>query len=1009
MCAVVHFQRCMPFGAGGGAAVVAAGACVEPPQNDRGAKRAGRRRALAPWAPQPSLEASISPRALRGALALAGLLAVGSRRPAACRRAGPTMELIPPPVSESSEDGRPLDSEEEPTWKRKIRQSWYADDVVSVARIVMAVAVGKEATEVHRVLAQEAVISNHNRFTRMLRAFRRGNVSPHHAVELFRLVEVWFRNMLPNVNAWNGVIYAFVLAGRMEEALDLVRAMERGEDRRLPLPDLKTYGSLLLGLAEARGATAAGSILARMTLRGLEPDAVIYNMMVLACIRMTPPDIDSARFWLRKGEERLQREGGPAKLIRGLRQPVALYNALMTGYAKMGRIMDTFAVLGSMRCRGIRPDSYTFHILMNMCMKNSTSGVEECRQLLRLMQQMHVEPSAENYNMLISGYGSSGQLTSALRVANRMREAGIPWSSYTYFHLIGAVIAAGQVELSLRLLAKMRKDGVRPLEMHYCLAFVGLARASFYEDAGRVFRRMASVKDLTDPVAYNMMVGIYCQQRDMESALELRELMEVRGIGPNAMTYRILLEGYTLQQQWQDVLALEGPFLELRERVEKAAVDPTANVADRARAKVALEDPREVNNWKKAYYSLIDAAVWGGQWSRGVLLLEDMVERGLPMDPRKHFRLLADAKPSVRNAQGPMEELLARGRRQAVGALEEEEQQLREAQMRWLRRTPNLVAPGALPQLPSTKAPVVQVPPNLFCASFSPDWLSGTEGAEGARATKPSRSITEVLEFCLGGGTPSAEEAYRVVHDYHHATVHRRAVATVNLPFGRYVIGRTAPETLESLQQLFDKFGRPGAPASPVYVFLRPAAASLDAHLALLAAAAATPDDVLLLRGPEEPAVVDGLTEECRERGDRSLGYALAASLAGMPAAALVNNGLLIAFDNTFEQVAPQEFEASLLSVLGNSMLSSRLGAAAPEAPGTVSGNDSQLAWASWLSRQRLRQLVRCVPDGGVRLDGALHQPAASKAYFFKVRTLRNNQVAVDLWVEDEGATVEFT
>lgn len=75
-------------------------------------------------------------------------------------------------------------------------------------------------------------------------------------------------------------------------------------------------------------------------------------------------------------------------------------------------------------------------------------------------------------------YGSTGQMTLALQVANRMREAGgleshscrqagVAWNGNTYLNLIRAVSSAGQVELALRMLGRMRSDGVRPGAAHY--------------------------------------------------------------------------------------------------------------------------------------------------------------------------------------------------------------------------------------------------------------------------------------------------------------------------------------------------------------------------------------------------------------------------------------------------------------------------------------------------------------------------------------------------------------
>ena len=45
---------------------------------------------------------------------------------------------------------------------------------------------------------------------------------------------------------------------------------------------------------------------------------------------------------------------------------------------------------------------------------------------------MGVNPDTSNYNVLIRGYGTSGQLTSAMRVANRMRADNVKWDRWLF-------------------------------------------------------------------------------------------------------------------------------------------------------------------------------------------------------------------------------------------------------------------------------------------------------------------------------------------------------------------------------------------------------------------------------------------------------------------------------------------------------------------------------------------------------------------------------------------------
>jgi len=897
----------------------------------------------------------------------------------------PAMALSPPPTEPKEVEAfQETMFDDEPSWLTKLRRSLHSKDWVAVARIVMAIGGSKDAEELHRVLAEESTRKpgNPSSFCTLLQHLRTSDTPAHHAVELFRMVEPWFRRGTRTVSQWNVVLMAFIRAGRIAEALELVRQMELGEDESMPPPDQKTYTMLMLAIAEHQGTTASASLLARISSRGLEPDGISYLFMVVMHVRSVPPNMEAAKHWLRKAEYRMLQENKAAGFNRGV---VCLYNTMMSGYTKLGMLKDAFSVLGCLRARSIKPDSYTFQILMHACMQYSPYGVQECRQLLRVMQQMGVEPTTANYNVLIRGYGLSGQLTSALRIANRMREAGVPWNRYTYYYLISAVVTAGQVELSLRLLAKMRRDGVRPTSMHYTIAFVGLARAGFYDDAGRVFRRLTSINNLAAQYAYNMMIAINCQRGDMREAVEVQQGMESVGYASNALTYRILLQGYARARDWDAVLSLQDDFLGLRRRLTATVEDGASTPAARNQALVSLQDPDEVRNWTLAYHFLIEAATAMGDNARAVKVLEDMVEQGLPINIDKHAALLDDAEESVRFKFGGAHTSFL-----PPPAFEEDEEmeQRRTAQTEWVRRVPRmraaLTAVRHVPQLgaqanagspPAVRRgqwqlgqvgdQAIQIPPHLFCASFDPSWLQ--DKAQSDR-------MSGLFERCLAGEPASYQDCYRAIHDHHHATVHLRELASVRLPTGHVLIGRTAAETIETLQDLFSTFGEPGKPNSASYVFMRPSAASFDAHIALLAAGALYPDKVLLVQS-EEIEAFESLSKECQSRGARSLSYAIVSSLENMPAAALLNSKVLIAHGRDLEHSEPEVFESELRSALFVSSGQNIVERAQGSGPA---------AWQAWLRQHQLRQLIRCDKETDlVRLDGTQHLPAISQAPFF--------------------------
>ncbi|CAJ1413478.1 unnamed protein product [Effrenium voratum] len=497
--------------------------------------------------------------------------------------------------------------------------------------------------EMISILAEETMGLPVENFRWLLRAMRRADVSPESLVQLYHRVEEWFLEQEPNQEQWAQVVYALALSGRLEEAAKIVETMEEGSDRRFPKPDARMYNLLVQEVAKRQGLSAASRLLTRVYAQGLVPEALFFLLLVVAHCAASPSQLDRAKLFLRRGEQlmRSQRFGFRLDLKY---DPLYLYTALMAGYFRVGRFSDVFTMLGVMRQRGIRPNFVTFSILQKTCFARPNAAAE-VRQLLRVMEQIRVDPETTNYNDLIQCYGQSGQMTLALQVANRMREAGIRWNKVTYLNLIKAVGSAGQVELALRLLTRMRSDGVRPEGAHYTCAFIGLARAGYYEDAQRVFQRLVDLGGVRNQFAYNMMMAIHCRRGDMEAAQEVMESMKDAGWPPDVMTYRIMLEGHIAACDWPAALGLQEAVADLRHGLLRLRQDPQVPEAAKAAAQEQLGLEQA---WTKVYHLLVDAAVYNAEWSRAVNLTEELTSYGLPVNYRKHARLLEDVDSSTR-------------------------------------------------------------------------------------------------------------------------------------------------------------------------------------------------------------------------------------------------------------------------------------------------------------------------------------------------------------------------
>ncbi|OLQ12600.1 hypothetical protein AK812_SmicGene3430 [Symbiodinium microadriaticum] len=219
----------------------------------------------------------------------------------------------------------------------------------------------------------------------------------------------------------------------------------------------------------------------------------------------------------------------------------------------------------------------------------------------------------------------------------------------------------------------------------------------------------------------------------------------------------------------------------------------------------------------------------------------------------------------------------------------------------------------------------------------------------------------------------------------------------------------------QKLRELFDAFGWPGTNGA-VYAFLRPAAAKLDALLAILSAAAAYPEDVLLLRSQEE-AIMSNLTLECRERNCRAISFSLASMLRQLPAGLLANQRFLVTNSQDVVKTKCRDFDDSFRKSLVQKQAQAEMTAfrkIEPEEDNEIvepgqdeedeedkrRGDDASV-WVSWLRRHRLHQMMRF--DGEqLRLDGIMHRPALSEGDSFRARAQSNGEVSVDVALPEQ-------
>ena len=124
----------------------------------------------------------------------------------------------------------------------------------------------------------------------------------------------------------------------------------------------------------------------------------------------------------------------------------ATYNTMMSAMCNAGQSDDALQLFDQMQRVGLRPDKYTYTILIQAC-----DNENDIRELLYAMTERGIQPDIVTYNTIIKLLCSKRKLTQATRIVTEMESRGIVPDSRTYGTLMSGLLQAGKPSSCLTL------------------------------------------------------------------------------------------------------------------------------------------------------------------------------------------------------------------------------------------------------------------------------------------------------------------------------------------------------------------------------------------------------------------------------------------------------------------------------------------------------------------------------------------------------------------------------
>ena len=137
----------------------------------------------------------------------------------------------------------------------------------------------------------------------------------------------------------------------------------------------------------------------------------------------------------------------------------AVFNYVITALSKGGEMEDAIAVMKIMEGRGLRPDIYTYCVIMSGFAKGGL--MDEAYGIYREAKKNHAKLSPVTYHILIRGYCKMEEYDKALNCLKEMKDYGVQPNADEYNKLIKTLcLKAVDWCTAEKLLEEMKESGL---------------------------------------------------------------------------------------------------------------------------------------------------------------------------------------------------------------------------------------------------------------------------------------------------------------------------------------------------------------------------------------------------------------------------------------------------------------------------------------------------------------------------------------------------------------------
>ncbi|WMV39310.1 hypothetical protein MTR67_032695 [Solanum verrucosum] len=238
------------------------------------------------------------------------------------------------------------------------------------------------------------------------------------------------------------------------------------------------------------------------------------------------------------------------ELFSDLENPDTIsWNILIAACSRNGDYEEIFELLGHMRMARVSPDRYTYVSLFSVCTKLCNLGLGSSLHGL-ITKTDFKRCDTFVCNIMIDMYGKCGSLASSIKIFNEMTTKNV----ITWTTIVSALGLHGYAHEALKKFKEMDMNGIKPDKVVFVAVLSACRHVGLVKEGMKLFGQMKGKYEV-EPEMDHYLIAVDLLAR-YGYLTEAEQLITGMPFPPNALIWRIFLEGCKKKRSIDDTLAL---------------------------------------------------------------------------------------------------------------------------------------------------------------------------------------------------------------------------------------------------------------------------------------------------------------------------------------------------------------------------------------------------------------------------------------------------------------------